>query len=236
VLATIDWLTVRTRYYPGRVFSVGHKRYQVPIESIDAARREIAVDGVDAALPLTRPRLRIDLEDPKLVDPPLEVKRVALSSAVRLATFEVDAVETVDGVVHTDGMLTTYPAVTARYRTRIRTFSFAGAVSKRTLFHAARSLQGVLAAHLMVGSDDVEVVVLPDAFHPDVGAGLAVVDRHIQGIGIAEALDATAALEALVWVKAVLAICTCGDGCAECSPPEVLGKADKRGVLRLLGV
>jgi hypothetical protein len=234
VLANVDWLVARTRYYPGRVFSVGSERYQVALEVSDAERREISVERVDAACPLTRPRVSVVLKDPDLIEPVIDVKKDLYE--FRLATFDVTTIETVSGVVYADGKVTEYAPVSAHYRTRIRAFSFAGAVPREVLFHAARSLLGALAAHLLTAPDEIDVVVFHRDFHRDVETGFAVVDRHVQGIGVAEALDTTAALDALTWVKGVLASCTCTRGCAECSPPEVLaGQPEKLGVLRLLG-
>lgn len=61
--------------------------------------------------------------------------------------------------------------------------------------------------------------------------GIGVVDRFVQGMGVAEALDAPLVEEVVVWVRAILAGCPCPSGCSSCSPAEVAsGQGDKEGV------
>jgi hypothetical protein len=63
-----------------------------------------------------------------------------------------------------------------------------------------------------------------------------VVDRHLQGMGVAEALDLALVDDTFKWVRAILANCKCPSGCLECTPQDVLAAGpDKPGVLGLLG-
>jgi ATP-dependent helicase YprA (DUF1998 family) len=127
-------------------------------------------------------------------------------------------------------------AVGCRYRTRVRAILFPAAVAASALRHLARSADGVLLAHLLASDEDIEVIPVPAGLSPDAPAGIAVVDRHLQGIGVAEAMDLALVEETLKWVRALLANCRCPHGCPECTPQDVLDAGpDKTGVLGLLG-
>jgi ATP-dependent helicase YprA (DUF1998 family) len=126
--------------------------------------------------------------------------------------------------------------VGSRYRTRVRSLLFPAAVSPHVLHHLARSADGVLLAHLLASDEDIEVIPMGAGLYPEAPAGIVVVDRHLQGMGVAEALDLGLVEEMLKWVRALLANCRCAQGCPECTPQDVLDSGpDKSGVLGLLG-
>jgi hypothetical protein len=89
---------------------------------------------------------------------------------------------------------------------------------------------------LLATEEELAVIELPAAFCPPQSFGVGVVDRFVQGMGVADALDAPFVEEVMVWVRAILAGCPCPNGCPTCSPVGVAsGQGDKEGVLGLLG-
>jgi hypothetical protein len=235
LLTEVDRLVVETRYYPGRVFAVGDARYEVPLNSYDAKRGEIRVKPVPNDRPLTRPQLHIQFESATVVESPQTVRTGRC--VYQVSTLEATVVETVTGYsqVGRPGRVDV-GAVSCRYRTRVRGIFFPAAVTPNVLFHLARSADGVLIAHLLSGDEDMDVVPVGQGLFSGAPAGIVVVDRYLQGMGVAEALDLALIDDTLKWVRALLANCRCSQGCAECTPQEVLGFGpDKSGVLGLLG-
>ncbi|RYE93116.1 MAG: hypothetical protein EOO75_05115 [Myxococcales bacterium] len=233
-LLDVDRMVAETRYYPGRVFALGAERFEVPLHAFDARRGEIAVEAVDESRSLTTPQLAVQVADTQLVEAPHEVRSGPL--AYTLAAFEVTAREQVSGVREVSGRVTTYAPVSSQYRTRARGVFFAGAADARVLGHLASAVEGVLLAHLLAADDDLTVVPLGPGLLPGLGAGIGVVDRHVQGMGTVEALDSAAVDEVFAWVRAVLSACSCPQGCDQCTAPATLAAGpDKVGVLRLLG-
>lgn len=233
-LADVDRVVAETRFYPGRVFVAGTERFEVPLHAFDAKRGEIQVEAVDEGRPLTLPILALDVADANLTEAPHDVRSGKMAYA--LAGFEMTAREQVSGFRDAQGRTTTYAPVGAQYRTRMRGIFFPGQVDDRALAHLARSVEGVLLAHLLAAEEDLYVVPLRAGTIQGFGAGIGVVDRYVQGMGAAEALDATAVEDMLVWVRSVLSTCSCKDGCSECSAPDILAAGpNKQGVLRLLG-
>lgn len=247
VLLEVDRVVAETRFHPHRVFAVGNRRFEVPMHAFDDKRGQIQVEMVDAARPLTRPLLSVELSLPELIESPHEV--VSGKLAFGLSAYEVTARETVSGVIQADGKTTTYSPVASQYRTRARVISFRGGLPPSAHAHLAHSMGSTLSAHLLAGSDEVVVIPLSDAFvsacaslssrqfHQAHPTSVAVVDRFVQGMGVTNALDGPFVEELMAWVRAILAGCKCADGCHECSPPEALeNKPDKAAVLKLLGV
>lgn len=233
-LIDVDKLVAETRFYPGRVFALGSERFEVPMHAFDAKRSEIQVEAVDESRSLTSPQLALDVADPTPAEAPLEIRSGKL--AYTLASFEVTAREQVSGVREAGGRVTSYTPVQSQYRTRMRGVFFPVQLDDRLLLHLAGSVEGVLMALLLAAEDDLAVIPLRAGLLPGYGPGFGVVDRHVQGIGAAEALDAVAVDEVLAWVKAVLGACGCQQGCVECSPARALAAGpDKQGILRLLG-
>lgn len=234
-LLDVDKLVAETRFYPGRVFALGAERFEVPMHAFDAKRGEIQVEAVDESRSLTSPQLSLQVIDTVTVEAPLEVRNGKL--VYSLIAFEVTAQEQVSGVREETGRAIGYAPVQAQYRTRMRGVFFPVQLEDRTLFHLASSVTGVLMALLLASEDDLTVIPLRAGMLARLGPGFGVVDRHVQGIGAAEALDAIAVEEVLFWVKSVLSACSCQQGCAECTPSIVLSSGpDKQGILKLLGV
>jgi hypothetical protein len=234
-LAEVDRLQVETRFYPGRVFAVGDARYEVPLNSYDAKRGEIRVRPVPHERPLTRPQLQVQIEAAAVVESPQTVR--GGRTVYQVATLEATVQERVSGYfqVGRPGRVD-MGAVSSRYRTRVRSILFPAAVSSHVLYHLARSVDGVLLAHLLASDEDIEVISMGAGLYPEAPAGLVVVDRHLQGMGVAEAMDLALIEEVLKWVRALLANCRCPHGCPECTPQDVLDSGpDKSGVLGLLG-
>jgi hypothetical protein len=235
LLTEVDKLLVETRYYPGRVFAVGDARYEVPLNSYDARRGELRVKPVPNDRPLTRPQLRIQFESATVVESPQTVRTGRC--VYQVCTLEATVVETVTGYsqVGRPGRVDV-GAVSCRYRTRVRGIFFPAAVPPNVLFHLARSVDGVLIAHLFSGDEDMDVVPVGAGLFPEAPAGIVVVDRHLQGMGVAEALELALIDDTFKWVRALLANCRCSHGCPDCTPQDVLGFGpDKSGVLGLLG-
>ena len=106
----------------------------------------------------------------------------------------------------------------------------------RARYHLARVLDALLPAHVRAAQEDVEVQALAEGLGGLARPALVFVDRHVGGMGVAEAIDAEAVHDLLRWERGVLFHCPCMDGCANCTSPEMLAVgADKQGVLQLLG-
>jgi hypothetical protein len=235
VLTEVDKLLVETRYYPGRVFAVGQSRYEVPLHSYDARRGELRVKPVPSDRALTRPQLRLQFESAAVVESPQTVRTERC--VYQVSTLEVTVAESVTGYRQVGrAERVDMAAVSCRYRTRVRAVLFPAGNAPQVLFHLGRSVDGVLVAHLLASDEDLDVVPVGPGLYPEAPAGIVVVDRHLQGMGVAEALDLALVGETLKWVRALLAQCGCAHGCSECTPPEVLEFGpDKSGVLELLG-
>jgi hypothetical protein len=235
VLRHVDALTAPTRFYPKRVFAHRGTRYEVPMHGLDARRSRLEVAPVPPDRPLTSPRLVTGISPREMVEAPQKISHRNLSW--RLATFDLLVQERITGVRRGRDASVDYPEVTSRYRTRGRAVFFDRRASTAALNHLARSVDGVLRALLLVEVDDVDVVAVPPGWVEGWPAGIVAVDRHVQGMGVAEALDEHVIREGLELVYAILHQCDCANGCAKCTPREVLedGKPDKGGVLALLG-
>ncbi|QSQ19573.1 hypothetical protein JY651_30195 [Pyxidicoccus parkwayensis] len=234
-LLEVDKLLVDTRFYPGRVFAVGDARYEVPLNAYDTKRGEIRVHPVPHDRPLTRPQLQIRVESASVVESPQTV-HVGRAS-YQVTTVEATVVERVTGFMQVGrpGRVD-MGEVTCRYRTRVRALLFPSGGTPAALFHLARSADGVLLAHLLAGDEDIEVVPVQPGLYAGAPAGVAVVDRHLQGMGVAEAMDLSLIDDTFKWVRALLAGCGCAHGCPVCTPQDVLDAGpDKAGVLELLG-
>lgn len=234
-LGEVDALTAATRLYPRRVLAIAGRRYEVPLHAHDAKRDTIAVTLVEAGRRVTSPLLETQARSKGLLEAHQDVRRDGL--AFRLALFDVLVAEAVRGVRRGPDDVVRYEPVTARYRSKARGIFFRSAHHDDALHHLARSLDGVLRTHLLASDDDLDAVSVAEGFHPGFPAGVLVIDRHVQGMGLGEALDEHLVEEALGWVRGILFGCGCTRGCRACTPVEVLEarRADKQGVLRLLG-
>lgn len=235
MLGEVDALTSPTRYYPRRVFAWRGRRYEVPMHALDARRERLEVRPVPADHALTFPRLALRVTAREIVEAPQQVHAGAL--VFSLATFDALVDESVSGVRRGKDDAVAYPTVSTKYRTRVRGIFFRGPANPRALHHLARSFEGALRSHLLIEDDDVEAVASDEGWWTGLGPGLLVVDRHVQGVGVAEALDEPMVRSVLDWVYAILSRCTCQRGCSKCTSWDVLedGGADKEGALALIG-
>jgi hypothetical protein len=234
-VGVVDALCAPTRLYPRRVLDLGGHRYEVPLHALDARRGRVELARVSVDQPLTEPVLTSKLDVRQAVETWQQVQRGRLR--FRLGTFETLLTEAVSGVRRGGGDRVTYPAVEARYRTRIRAVGFDHSLSPHASAHLAACLGGVLRARLVVHDDDLGVVGLAAGEIAGWPTGVAIIDRNVQGLGVAEALDDGAVGEALEWVYAILHRCSCERGCARCTPAVFLedGLPDKAQVLAALG-
>jgi len=234
-LLEVDRLLVDTRFYPGRVFAVGDARYEVPLNAYDTKRGEIRVQPVPHDRPLTRPQLQVRVGGASVVESPQTVH--SGRTTYQVSTVEATVVERVTGFMQVGrpGRVD-MGEVSCRYRTRVRVVLFPAGGTPAAHFHLARSADGVLLAHLLAGDEDIEVVPVGPGLYAGAPAGVAVVDRHLQGMGVAEAMDLSLIEDTFKWVRALLAGCGCAHGCQVCTPQDVLDSGpDKAGVLELLG-
>ena len=240
-VARTDEVTVGTRYYPGRVFAKGARRYEVPLG--ERPRGDLRVRQVDASRPLTRSRLAIELDSATVEHKAdLELRLAGAGprgSATRLllATLRVRMTESVHGVATDDGKIVQrFAPVRSVFETRVQLVAFRRVASSNVLLHLAGAVEDVL--RYMVASDREDFAVVPTdgiGLLPEPLPGIVVVDRQIQSAGVVEALPAARLLTVLEWVHPILAQCTCGDGCEKCTSRRALDAgADKMGVLSLL--
>lgn len=238
-----DAINAGTRYYPGRVFAEGARRYEVPL---DAARRDdvIRVRQVDPGRPLTRSRLAVEfvsVVSEQAADLELRLggnDPRGNSARLHHATLRVVVQESVHGVVDDGGRIVQrFASVRSAYPSRVQLLAFRRIASSNVLIHLAAAVDDVLRNTIACGREDFAVVptdgtgLLTPAL-----PGLVVVDRQVHSAGVAEALPPERLLRVLEWVHAILAQCTCADGCDRCTARRVLDAGpDKVGVLALLG-
>lgn len=236
VLTRVDSLLAATRYHPKRVFGLGSRRYRVPLHALDAKRGRVLVEAADPRDAPTLPLLRFALEARRTV-----VERVSRrQGGIEVTTLTVDAVitEEVYGAwVPGQDQRETFEPVRARYDSEVRLILPERAEPGPGLGHLAGLVRALLPAHLRLDADDFEVIAVGRGLRPGLGAGIAVIDRHVGGLGIARTLDDGTVIEVLRWARAVLYACSCEQGCVDCTPESVLrARPDKQAVLRMLPV
>ena len=231
----VDARLAATRFHPKRVFAVGGRRYRVPLHALDSKRSQLRVVPADPRDPLTRPILRYELGNHETI-----VDRVARrQQGVDIATSTLRGLvqeQVVGAWVPGSDQREAFAAVSASYDTEIRLIAVQGAERGAALTHLAHLVDALLPLHLCVNHDDVDVIIVDEAVSPGTGPALAVIDRHVGGLGIARTLDDGTIIEVLRWARAMLHACDCQRGCSRCTPERVLvgGGGDKAGVLALL--
>lgn len=234
VLATVDARTATTRFYPKRVFSIGERRFVVPMHAFDSARRKLVVQLASERDRVTRPVLSYDLELRRIT-----VERVTRRhGAFRMHTLSAECL--VGERVHAawvpgHDQEERFGVVESSYDSVIRFVFPAEAEKGLGLFHLAANMEALLPVFLRCSPTDAAVIPVRAGFIEGLGAGIAIVDRFVGGMGFAEALDDGRIHEILGWTRAVLYECPCMDGCERCTPPQVLrvGSA-KQAVLAML--
>ncbi len=234
VLMQVDARTCATRFYPKRVFGRGTRRYRVPMHAYDGKRRKLAVE-------LASPRDRVTRG---VMSFQLEIRRTTVERVSRrhgrftMHTLSADALVTER--VHAAWVPATdqeerFDAVESQYDTEVRFIFPAKAEKGLGLFHLAACVESLLPVFLRSEASDAAVTPVRAGFLEGMGAGVAIVDRFVGGMGFANALDDGALAELLVWTRAMLYECSCMDGCEKCSPPAVLRVGpDKQAVLQML--
>jgi len=236
VLRRVDRRMAPTRFHPHRVFRARGQLYQVGGEAMAAGAHQITVGPAPSGAIPTDPDLTVELVQATWLTKP-EQHRLGKVTFAR-GTAAVDVREQVAGAIPRGAAKSSvkFPAVTAEYPTQAAVVLFGAIPSRPALRHAARLAAELLPAHLLVEPEDVDLVLYPDGFGGVQRPALALVDRHVGGIGVADALDPRTIHELLRWTWGVLYGCPCMKGCDTCTPPDVLAAGpDKVGALKLLG-
>jgi len=219
--------------YPHRVFRSRGALWQVPANASGAS---IIVAPAPAGEPLSSPELEVELGAAEWAERPEQ--HVAGKLTFARGIVKVSVKERVTGAV-ARGAATAgvrYAAVSSEYSTAALVVLFESVSSRKALRHAGRLAVDLVPAHLRVERDDLELVIAHDGLANVSRPALVFVDRHPDGIGLADALDTTTVHDLLRWTWGVLYRCPCVDGCKACTPADVLAAGpDKVGALKLLG-
>jgi hypothetical protein len=241
LLDRVDRLTAKTHYYPHRVFGSRGRRYQVPAGGgFDAGSGTITVEPVGNDLEPTLPDVHFEIDLREWLgerDQRSQGKLIVQAGEARVVVHEV--VERALSVVGSSWSRFEQP-VTARYGTQIKVvwLRHLGPLDDRWtngLLHLARMLDDVLIAWLRCRDENIEVVPRLSGFDGIDSPALLVVDRHVGGAGVADALSLPTLVRLLRWVRAVMTSCACDSGCVRCTPPEILHLAAKNEAIGLLG-
>lgn len=236
LLCQVDRRLAATRYYPYRVFQARGTLYQVGQPALLPTGNCIRVSPAAAGAMPTVPVLDIELIHQRWIG---EAERHQFDQLLFARAVSVLTVsESVTGAMARGGKATSvsYPAVGVQYDSVAAVIAFERLPSTVALDHVGRLIDLILPAHLLAEPDDIEVIARPQGIGALGRPALVFVDRNLDGIGVAEALDARTVHDLLRWAWGVLNSCSCMDGCPACTPIEILQSgADKQGALKLLG-
>ena len=235
LLRRVDQRVSATRYYPHRVFRADGALYQVPSEPLAGGARGMQVRPASPGAVPTDPELITEITAAQWLGSPKQHQVGAMTFARGVAQIEVT--ERVSGAIGrgTDNATVRFPPVIARYSTLGVVVMFHKATPK-ALYHAGRIACRVLPAHLLIDHEDVDVVSMSTGIASVKRPCLVFVDRHVGGIGVADALDPPTLHDLLLWSRNVLSKCSCLHGCQDCTPSEVLAAGpDKVQAIKLLG-
>ncbi len=233
VVARVDRRTAPTRMYPHRVFRSRGALWQVPAGAMVAS---ITASPAPAGETPSSPELEVELGKAEWIARPEQHTAGKLKFARAVA--KVAITERVTGAIARGAAAAgvRYAPVTAEYGTVALVVLFEKVPSRKALRHAGRLAADLVPAHVRVERDDLELVVAHDGLAGVARPALVFVDRHPDGIGLADALDPGTVHDLLRWTWGVLYRCPCVDGCAACTPADVLAAGpDKVGALKLLG-
>lgn len=234
VLERVDARLAPTRFYPKRVFSLGERRYRVPMHAYDEKRRKLAVQLAAGRDHVTRPicSFSLTVERPT-VD---RVTRRHGTFEMHTSSADCSVVERVHAAwVPALDQEERFDAVQSAYSTEVRFVFPTRATKGLGLFHLAAVVEALLPLFLRCEDTDVAVSPVPEGFRKGMGAGIAVIDRYPGGMGMARALDDGALAEVLTWARTMLYECSCMEGCRKCTPSQVLRVGtDKQAVLQML--
>ena len=236
VLARVDRRVAPTRLYPHRVFRAGDSLYQVSGDPVAVDASSVVVKPAAKNASQTLPALEFAIASPRWRSKPKQVQMGKLKFA--RGTADVVLEESVSGAIPRDSgtVSVKYPPVTVKYPSRATVILFAEKPSAKALRFAGAMCARLIPAHLLVEPEDVDVVAFPAGFAQVARPALVFVDRHLGGIGVADALDAATVHNLFRWTWGILYRCPCMNGCDKCTPPELLAtEPDKVGALKLLG-
>jgi len=219
--------------YPHRVFRSRGALWQVPAGAI---AQTITASPAPAGATPTSPELELEIASAEWRDRPEQHTAGKLRFARAVAKVEVR--ERVTGAI-TRGQAAAsvrYAPAATDYATHALVVLFEKVPSRKALRHAGRLAAELVPAHVRVERDDLELVIAHEGLAGLARPALVFVDRHLDGIGLADALDPSTVHDLLRWTWGVLYRCPCVAGCAQCTPADVLAAGpDKVGALQLLG-
>lgn len=236
ILARVDRRAAPTRFYPHRVFRAGDALYQVGGDPIATNASNLIVKPAPASASATLPALELEIVETTWRGSPKQVQMGKLKFARGVA--DVKLRESVTGAIPRDKGTASvkYPPVTVEYPSRAVVILFADKPSAKALRYAGAMSARLVSAHLLVEPEDVDAVAYPAGFGNVARPALVFVDRHLGGVGVADALDAATVHNLFRWTWGILYRCPCMNGCDKCTPPDVLAAGtDKVGALKLLG-
>ena len=231
----VDHRTVRTHYYPYKIFSRAGRRYRVPPGGGLGKPAELVVEAVDAVHDPTSPVVSFEINRLETLEGPHRQQQG--SFAVRARTDEVMLTEVVSGATSRTGTIEFEP-VSSEYKTHIRVVYlehlYGHANIEASLLHLARVLDDVLLTHLRIRDEYLEVEPAPSGYGGEPIPALLFIDRHVGGIGVADALGLETLFDLFRWTSVLMKSCPCNDGCDRCSPPEVLVYKAKQMAIQML--
>ena len=236
VVARVDRRTAPTRMYPHRVFRSRGALWQVPAATSTTSGASITASPAPAGETPSAPELEVELAAAEWIARPEQHTSGKLKFARAVAKVSVK--ERVTGAIARGAAAAgvRYAPVSAEYGTVGLVVLFEKVPSRKALRHAGRLAADLVPAHVRVERDDLELVVAHDGLAGVARPALVFIDRHPDGIGLADALDPNTVHDLLRWTWGVLYRCPCVDGCAGCTPADVLAAGpDKVGALKLLG-
>lgn len=235
LLFRTDRRLAKTRFYPHRVFAHEGKLYEVLAGALGNDTTVFCALLRTNAVP-TMPLLDLRAVPSELRSSVDRHQFGKLTFARAVASVTVE--ETVSGSIPRGESepKVRYPAVESRYPSHAVLVLFESVPSHAALRQLACGLDWILPAHVVHEDEDAHVLACPEGFSGLSRPALLFVDRHLGGLGLADALTAEAIYKLLRWTWGVLYRCPCMNGCAQCVPAIALAQgADKQGVLKLLG-
>lgn len=240
-LARLDKLIAQTHYYPHRVFGSRGRRYQVAAGGgFDSGSATISVDPVGNDRQPTIPSLDFLVEHHEWIGERDSRKEDGLLIQAGQARVLVREFVGHSLDQNGDSHVELDRPVRSQYRTRIKVIWLKrhgrlGEEWADGLAHVARLMDDVLVAHLRCLDENIEVEPRIEGYGTIDSPALLVIDRHVGGAGVADALSLDVIIRSLRWVQAVMKSCRCDHGCRRCAPPEVVRLAAKNEAIALLG-
>jgi hypothetical protein len=243
-LMRIDKITAATHYYPYRVFGQGGRRFHVPAGGgLDERAGTVTIWPVGEEREPTVPGVGFVLQLREWVGEYDRLDERGISLVRRRASVRVT--ERVGSAIETQsGRRFSFEPVEATYNTDLLVVQLEHLAGRRAdqlqgLPLVAALLDEALLLHFAVEDDKLRVEALPSGFAADAGGSgspsLAFIDRHIGGIGMADALTPHLLGSLFKWSRSALHSCPCMDGCERCTPGSVLGLRAKQDAIQMMG-